>query len=326
MSHPLADIMPKNDQLNAGKIVDRTALLIASAAQGKTQVVELLLSMQPTNDAINIAMAQAVTFNRLDVMKQLLISGATADEAAFTCAITHGRHDLVELILQYVDPTINDNFAINTAANGNEEMMRVLLRDRRITQCNRAFEIASVSGHAKIVRMLMDYGVDPAMGGNYAIKVAATYGHTDVVVELLKDPRVDCMQAFSNACVYRHTDVVAELLKDPRVDPAVNNNYAIKSAASTGNKIIVELLLLDARTSAHIEALKYASHGDKLEVVELLLNRLGHRVSISDYVYEYINYSPEVSNLWKQHIVKYRWIMVQFLREHLSIDLLDQFT
>ncbi|EPZ34081.1 hypothetical protein O9G_003161 [Rozella allomycis CSF55] len=64
---------------------------------------------------------------------------------------------------------------------------------------------------------------DPSADGNYAIRLAARNGHTEIV---------------------------KYLLTDPRVDPSANGNYAIQWASSKGHADVVKLLLADSRVDS----------------------------------------------------------------------------
>lgn len=50
-------------------------------------------------------------------------------------------------------------------------------------------------GNYIALTQLLDLGVDPATYDNAAIKLAAQNNHTDIVLELAKDPRVDPLEA-----------------------------------------------------------------------------------------------------------------------------------
>ncbi|RKP18107.1 hypothetical protein ROZALSC1DRAFT_30161, partial [Rozella allomycis CSF55] len=62
---------------------------------------------------------------------------------------------------------------------------------------------------------------DPSADENYAIRVAARNGHTEIVKYLLTNPRVDPRAngnyAIQRASKYGHADVVKLLLADPRM-------------------------------------------------------------------------------------------------------------
>uniref|UniRef100_A0A6C0JSM1 Uncharacterized protein n=1 Tax=viral metagenome TaxID=1070528 RepID=A0A6C0JSM1_9ZZZZ len=88
--------------------------------------------------------------------------------------------------------------------------------------------------------------VDPSAGNNLAIRYASVNGHVKVVKILLDDPRVDPSdynsKALQNASINGHVEIVRLLLEDGRVDPSDNNNFDIRWAREHGHMEIVDLL------------------------------------------------------------------------------------
>jgi ankyrin repeat protein len=128
--------------------------------------------------------------------------------------------EMVELLLSFVDPSADTNYAIRWASN---------------------------NGYIAVVeRLLADERVDPSALNNYAIQFAAKNGHVAVVERLLQDERVDPSAANNYAIRWAsqngHLAVVEKLLQDERVDPTAGNNYAIKWASLNGHLAVVELL------------------------------------------------------------------------------------
>ena len=78
--------------------------------------------------------------------------------------------------------------------------------------------------------------MDPAAGGNCAIRNASLFGRLEIVQFLLRDRRVDPSSRSNNAIRlasrHGHLTVVEALLQDPRVDPSDNENEAIILAFS----------------------------------------------------------------------------------------------
>jgi len=119
---------------------------------------------------------------------------------------------------------------------------------------NYAIRIASTYGQTEVVKVLLaDVRVDPSAEDNYAIRIPSGSGQTDVVKVLLADPRVDpsarINEAIRMASAHGHTEVVNMLLADPRVDPSANDNYAIRLASYNGHTDVVKVLLADPRLS-----------------------------------------------------------------------------
>lgn len=155
-------------------------------------------------------------------------------------AIRKNYRNAVQILLAdaRVNPTINDNNAIKTAAQ---------------------------KGHTQIVQDLLAWqqnglSVDPSADYDHAIKVASRNGHTVIVRILLADPRVDpgayydC--AFVRAVEKGHMEVVHLLLADPRVDPATRRCRAVVLAAKKGHQEIFDLLLSDPRIKEYLSSEK----------------------------------------------------------------------
>ena len=121
--------------------------------------------------------------------------------------------DLLDLLLGDVDPSANENYAI---------------------------QFASQFGHLAIVdRLLQDSRVDPTADNNFALRFASRNGHHLVVDRLLQDSRVDPSANDNDAIGWAsrngHHLVVDRLLQDSRVNPSAQNNYAIRYASRNGH-------------------------------------------------------------------------------------------
>ncbi|NBO39797.1 hypothetical protein EBU99_14625, partial [bacterium] len=181
-------------------------------------------------------------------------------------AIKNNLVPCVQLLLQpldgHPDPSAENNVAIFWASrSGNAEIVRLLLKDRRVdpsARNNSAILYASANGYIDMFRLLLaDPRVDPSAEHNSAIRTASQNGHTEIVRLLLADPRVDpsaCDNAaITDACRIGHTEVVCLLLQDPRVNPAEYRNVAIRHASSNGHADVVCLLLQDPRVDPAAE-------------------------------------------------------------------------
>jgi surface antigen len=159
--------------------------------------------------------------------------------------------EMVELLLPFVDPSAEDNYAIRWASqNGHLAVVERLLKDERVDSSandNHAIRSSSEKGYVAVVeRLLQDERVDPSAEDNYAIKMASRNGHVAVVERLLADKRVDPSAENNYAIRWAsergHLAVVERLLADERVDPSAENNFAIQCASEKGHLAVVELL------------------------------------------------------------------------------------
>ena len=76
---------------------------------------------------------------------------------------------------------------------------------------------------------------------------------TYVLLELGCDPSVDDNYAIRAAASDGHLEVVKLLLADERVDPTSANNYSVREAAQQGYLEVVGLLLTDKRVSSTVD-------------------------------------------------------------------------
>ena len=205
---------------------------------------------------------------------------------------TNNISAIKDLLQQGVDPSINNNTAIQIAAEkGYIEIIKLLLKDKRINPSDQRNDILQTIvkyGYTEIVKLLLkDPRVDPSDQKNRAIQTAAEKGYVEIVKLLLKDPRVDPSDfgnfAIRKAAKNGHIEVVKLLLQDSRVNPKDFNNYAIKAAAEKGHIEMVKLLLQDERVDPsdnNNRAIRYAAENGHIEVVKLLLQ--DKRVDPSD--------------------------------------------
>jgi len=190
--------------------------------------------------------------------------------------------EMVELLLPFIDPSAENNYAIRVASeNGHLAVVNRLLADERVDPSadnNFAIRWASENGHLAVVnRLLQDERVDPSALDNNAIQWASHNGHLAVVERLLADERVDPSAdnnyAIGWASYNGHLAVVERLLADERVDPSANDNKAIKWASFYGHVAVVNRLLQDERvdpSAGNNCAIGGASKNGHIAVVELL--------------------------------------------------------
>jgi hypothetical protein len=86
-----------------------------------------------------------------------------------------------------------------------------------------------------------------------ALIAAAAAGRVVEVARLLADPALENSRAGGTAALrmaamFGHNNVVALLLSHPHVDPSASDNKTLRRAASNGRTEVVALLLADPRT------------------------------------------------------------------------------
>lgn len=138
---------------------------------------------------------------------------------------------------------------------------------------------AASAGETRVVRELVEGGIDPAVRDNAPIYYAARNGHDSTVDYLLTHDHVDPTEAFIAAVANNHPNIVFSLLYDPlrRVDPSVHDNWAICHAARHGLTDVVNALIQDpdGRVDCLVrdsKPLRDAAAGGHYDTVYLLLD------------------------------------------------------
>jgi hypothetical protein len=89
---------------------------------------------------------------------------------------------------------------------------------------------------------------------DHTFRWAAMYGHENILMRLLQDPRIDPADSENEAIQIAASEgqlaIVKRLLQDPRVDPSDLENKALIQAAQNGHEEVVNLLLKDPRVKA----------------------------------------------------------------------------
>ena len=105
---------------------------------------------------------------------------------------------------------------------------------------NKALCDACQNGYVSVVKLLLENGADPTDENSKSIRMAAHYGHTDVVKMLLQDGRADPAahdnEAIISTSVRGHIKVVEDLLQDGRVEPS---QWAIDHAAEGIKEMLI---------------------------------------------------------------------------------------
>jgi len=173
-----------------------------SSENGHDRIVNRLLqipSVDPTADnqyALRRACANGHKLTVIALFSHPSINPITQSHSAFCIAVTHGHTELVKLLLNYYDPTLNNCETITWACTSpHVDVMKVLQSCPGFSvNCrnNYAIQWASRTGQLKMVQYLVTCpGVDPTVNNNYAIYWAKRNGHYEVEEFLKTLPGVD---------------------------------------------------------------------------------------------------------------------------------------
>lgn len=99
--------------------------------------------------------------------------------------------------------------------------------------------------------------LNPLIGDNMFIGVAAASGSTDALIWLLDrfnaNPGARSQYAIGAAAANGHLEIVKILLAHPQVDPTVGKNFALRQACDNGHTKIAKLLFNDPRVAKCVD-------------------------------------------------------------------------
>lgn len=224
--------------------------------QENVDSVRLLLSDSRLKVPSNRILCSSIRCENVEVFKALLdyCDPSVNDNRCIQVASRVGTLEIVQILLSdpRVDPSANMNAAIQQAAVRKEqEVFEFLLADPRVDPSvnqSQALISCAEKGLLHRVKLLMlDSRVDPSARENKAFKVAAQGSHLKVLKHLVTDSRVDPTsndnEAFQIAVKGNRFNTVEWLLTVPGVDPGCQDNRAFISAVSRHNLRMVQLLL-----------------------------------------------------------------------------------
>lgn len=180
----------------------RNEAIINAAENGHLKTVKLLLANPKVNASAreSSALLMAAKNGHLEIVKLLLkvpnINPGAADNFAIFWSAENCHVEIFKLLIN--DPRVNPNARngdlIMVAARDDciEIVKIILFSDRFInkSKLQNAFNKAVTEGFTEEVELFLDFGVDPSLNDNYAIKLASEGEYIDIVKLLLKDPRV----------------------------------------------------------------------------------------------------------------------------------------
>jgi hypothetical protein len=286
------------------------------------QLVAVINEIYPIEHVIILYKDKGV--DTINILMEIGFDPSVNNNTAIVEAVYFKAIESIILLLNdsRVDPSIKDNFIIETVAKGNYNplLMKLLLENPKIDPTinhNRAIFLAVKHGSVEVVKLLLeDPRVDPTIDNNYLIKYAVNVGEIDKVKLLLTYPKVN-PGATNNYAILRAVDngnieIIKLLSADPRVDASASNNLAIKTAADKSIKYkkydeIIRILLEHPRVDPSIDnnyvVKKIISEPENSLLFDLLLSN--SKITINrdlilnsppyyyskDYIYNYITNS-----------------------------------
>ena len=194
-------LLKENSDINTQKKDGMTALMLASL-NGHTQVVKLLLqwnadvNIQTKDDFGNNALMVASQYGHLEVVECLLQSQvdphllAYDGSTAFSLAAYSGNRDLVNMLLDKVQPTTNEiEKAVVLSCYGGHPTLITFLSNKLpdLTNDQRELLDSCIKGDlGTVVMKTLDSPDTPLVLGLTPLMVASSCGHVDIVDALIQ--------------------------------------------------------------------------------------------------------------------------------------------
>jgi ankyrin repeat protein len=223
----------------------------------------------------------ATKMGQIEIVRFILKSGVKPTLKSFQYAAEHEFFELCRLFVEFGSrkilstPELEEELLTNLSDGHLENFKNLINRGTDPTSdYNSAIRLAVENDYLKIVRLLLEHGVDT----DEVIVSASGNGQLEIVRLLLKH-RAN-LTVYNNASIqgasfYGHLEIVS-LLLEYGADPTANKNYAIKWASTRGHFEVVRLLLNNNSkykvdpTAGNNYAIKWASKYGYFEIIELL--------------------------------------------------------
>jgi ankyrin repeat protein len=182
---------------------------------------------------------------------------------ALCCACSTGKLEVAEFLLKEMNADPNHytsyktlfedlHFPLEVAClGGHDNVVKLLLKDPRVTVSQSDFDVACRNGKASVVNIFLSLPTFSPIDKSVAFTDACKRGFIEVVVLILKDGRIDPSfdnnEAFIEACKQSNLRIVELLLNDKRVDPSISDYAGLKNAILSKNTKVYKLLLRDTR-------------------------------------------------------------------------------
>ncbi|CAD0058023.1 unnamed protein product, partial [Aureobasidium pullulans] len=276
--------------------------LYLAARWGHLDTVEYMIDrgadVNISGGRYDTALQVAAYFGHTKIVSMLLDNGfefpdQSSYDACYSIAAFSGQVSTVQLLLdifagKYTPQTVHD--PLQVALYGRKERKaKALLAgygdiNQQIGYFGNALQAAICGGKLSLVETLTDYRADLGLRGRYGypLRVAASFGHRDIVQWLLTeqnaDPNVkdeelgDCLQA---AAVNGHAEIVALLLQHgAKIEGSGGaSRWQIKAASALGHLRIAQILFKNGAYIHQNEFLMAAILARQDDAVRFLIDK-----------------------------------------------------
>ncbi|KAJ3317384.1 hypothetical protein HDV06_001674 [Boothiomyces sp. JEL0866] len=279
-----------------------------AAKRGNVEAMETLLQDERLRSELVIQ--TACRYGQIEILQLLLKDPhIKVQDGALTESCTMGHLETTKLLLQYLDPSCQNNFAIIRASqNGHFKIVELLLNDKRVdpsAENNMAIRQCARRGYLDIIKLLSNdkylFRVEKLSNaeGFKKISTFATPNEMDLILaSSIKNKKLQIaewvMNSYSESekrlskkqCDLRilenslltavkrgYFDIVKFMIENPSVDPKRDNAKSITIAAKFGHTRILQLLV-EHGVNSYVNLdrpLREAAANGHLESLELLL-------------------------------------------------------
>lgn len=166
---------------------------------------------------------------------------------------------------------------ISSCANDNAKIIEGFCRDYNVTiKGKHLLKIACDYDSVKVVKKLIDYGVDHTFDDDFIFRKACKHNRIKVAKYLLYNFKHDLFAykySFLFACKNGHLDIVTMLLENKTIDVNISDGLALLSACKNGHLDVVKLLIEKGAFAycRNNDPLKYACKNGYFEVSRILI-------------------------------------------------------
>lgn len=279
---------------------------IVCALNNKYSDLALRMVMDPRVDPAandNVLMRAAVSNGEIEIVKILLADerDSSSIPIALSTAVIFSEIEILKILLKDSRAQLSDGLIHCAIRFNRTDTLKLLLDDHRVKcrEDSNYLIIAIMHNSVGSVAILLAHPrIDPSVSNNHAIRVASDCGYIEIVQMLLEDRRVDPSVrnniAFRSVAWKGYENIMYRLLADPRVNPCAKNNRALGNASVQGHYGIVKTLL------------------------GVCVGTVGQYISLKNRL------PYEINTLWVEYLSKHYWVVKEFARIHLLVDLIRE--
>lgn len=304
----LVQLLLEDPHVNPG--ADNNIAIIEAAGNGHTEIVQLLLEDGRADPgwSSNQALELAAKWNHIEVVKLLLADTRVNQDSAslnsiFTCVISIGLIDMTKLFL----------------ASG---IIRQDTKEGALTYLLECIHDDVRCRNVEIVSAVLE-GSEISSG--WCRHLGNCVNMVRVMIEKSKPSDDLLTRSLTHSAYCDDFESIELLIEDGRADVNTHGDMAFRRAITLGKKTIVRKLFAHPKFQPNMNIGGMIANIQHADSVEVLLECLKLRFTIAIYSEYKILFSRHTRKLCKQHLWKYYSVIIIFLSENLTTDLIHLF-